>query len=204
MAKTPKDGEGSIEDLRKRAAQGSALIAQNLALFPEAKGLAKQDRRSSRGKMGLVEAKALRGVVGAIDLEPAIFASLADEDEGHDPNKVETDLVRDRFDRHEIYTLQAEAHLAAAKVFTDAALANGALVTLATQRQQPRRGRRTRPRRSKRRRKTVSHRRADGVAPSKHGAAPSKHGAAPSARRCISLPRSSISLPGGLVTLPGG
>lgn len=128
MAKTPKDGEGSIEDLRKRAAQGSALIAQNLALFPEAKGLAKQDRRSSRGKMGLVEAKALRGVVGAIDLEPAIFASLADEDEGHDPNKVETDLVRDRFDRHEIYTLQAEAHLAAAKVFTDAALANGALV----------------------------------------------------------------------------
>lgn len=38
MAKTPKDGEGSIEDLRKRAAQGSALIAQNLALFPEAKG----------------------------------------------------------------------------------------------------------------------------------------------------------------------
>jgi len=88
----------------------------------------KEDRRLSRGKMGLVEAAALRECVGAVDLEPAIFAPLADEDEGRDPDKLETDLLRDRFDRHEIYTRMAEEHLALARLFSDAALAHGALV----------------------------------------------------------------------------
>ena len=128
MAKKTKDGDGTLEDLKKRAAQSSALTAQTRALFPEAQEFAKEDRRQSRGKMGLVEGAALRGVVDAIDLEPAIFATLADEDEGHDPDKLETDLLRDRIDRHEIYTRQAEEHLALAKVFSDAALAHGALV----------------------------------------------------------------------------
>jgi len=53
--------------------------------------------------------KALRGVVGAMDVQPVAFDSLADDDEGHDPNKLETALLRDRFDRHEIYlSLAAE------------------------------------------------------------------------------------------------
>ncbi len=128
MAKTPKDGEGTIDDLRKRAAQSSALNAQIRAQFQEARKLAKQDRRSSRGKMGLTEAGALRGTLDAIDLDPAPFASLADEDEGHDPTKVETALLRERFDRHQIYTELADELMATAKVLTDAALANGALV----------------------------------------------------------------------------
>ena len=128
MAKTPKDGEGSIADLRKRAAQASALNEQIRAQFAEAKQLAKQDRRSSRGKMGLIEAGPLRGTLDAIDPMPAAFASLADEDEGHDPTKVETDLLRERFDRHQIYTELADELTATAKLLTDAALANGALV----------------------------------------------------------------------------
>jgi hypothetical protein len=128
MAKTTKDAEGSLEDLKKRAAASSELNAQIRAHFQEARQLAKQDRRSSRGKMGLVEAAALRGTLDAIDLEPAVFASLADEDEGHDPKKVETDLLRERFNRHEIYTRLAEELTATAKLLTDAALTNGAMV----------------------------------------------------------------------------
>ncbi len=128
MAKKTSNGTGTLEDLKTRAAQGSALNAQTRALFPEAKELPKEDRRLSRGKMGLVEGAALRSVVDAVDLEPAIFATLADEDEGHDPDKLETDLLRDRIDRHAIYTRQAEEHLALAKLFSDAALAHGALV----------------------------------------------------------------------------
>src|SRR4051812_3757020 len=85
MAKKTNDSDSTLADLKKRAEQGSALNAQTRALFPEAKLVAKEDRRLSRGKMGLVEGAALRGVVDAIDLEPAIFNTLADEDEGHDP-----------------------------------------------------------------------------------------------------------------------
>ena len=128
MAKKTRVGSGTLEDLKKRATQGSALTEQKRALFPEAHKITKADRRLSRGKMGLVEGAALRGVVDAIDLEPAIFASLADEDDGHDPDKLETDLLRERLDRHAIYTRQAEEHLALAKIFLDAALAQGALV----------------------------------------------------------------------------
>ncbi len=128
MAKKTKDSEGTLADLKKRAEQSSALTAQTRALFPEAKTITKEDRRLSRGKMGLVEGAALRGVVDAVDLEPAIFNTLADEDEGHEPDTLETDLLRDRIDRHEIYTRQAEEHLALAKLFSDAALAHGALV----------------------------------------------------------------------------
>lgn len=63
-------------------------------MFPEVSGLAKNDRLSSAGKMGLKEAVALRSVIDAMDAEPAIFGVLADEDEGHDPGKLETALIR--------------------------------------------------------------------------------------------------------------
>jgi hypothetical protein len=62
--------------------------------------------------MGEEEAEALRGVVDAMDLQPALFDSLAlaDEDEGQDPNKLETSLLRDRLDHHSIYlALAAQA-----------------------------------------------------------------------------------------------
>jgi hypothetical protein len=67
-------------------------------------------------------------VVDAMDLQPGIFEALADEDEGHDPNKLETELLRDRFDRHEIYLSLAAEVEEVASVFSDTALAGGALV----------------------------------------------------------------------------
>ncbi len=78
--------------------------------------------------MGLAEAEKLRSVVDAMELEPAIFGVLADEDEGHDPNKLEVDIIRDRFERHQICAELAEEFEKLATLFSDAALELGALV----------------------------------------------------------------------------
>ncbi|HEX7837309.1 MAG TPA: hypothetical protein VF469_07595 [Kofleriaceae bacterium] len=78
--------------------------------------------------MGAGEAEALRGAIDAMDLQPAVFDSLADDDEGHDPSKLETARLRDRFDRHEIYASLAAEVEEVANVFSDTALAMGALV----------------------------------------------------------------------------
>jgi hypothetical protein len=128
MGKKTQDTEVTIADLRKRHTQAKRLLAELRALFPEAHGMAKDDRRRSQGKLGAAESKALRGVVDAIDIEPAIFASLADEDEGHDPNRLETDLLRDRFDRLDLYAEIAAELEAVAGVFSDKALTIGAQV----------------------------------------------------------------------------
>lgn len=58
--------------------------------------------------MGLEENKVLRSVIDVMDLLPAVFAVLADEDEGHDPERLERDLLRDCLDEHEVYTTLAE------------------------------------------------------------------------------------------------
>ena len=134
MAKKTKDGKGTLADLQKREAKAKALLAELSALFPEARGLPKGDRRRSRGKLGRKEGLALRGVLDAIDLEPAMFASLADEDEGHDQGKLETDLLRERFDCHQIYSSIADEMESLASALSDAALTHAALakpVTLA-------------------------------------------------------------------------
>lgn len=118
----------SVAELRKREAKFDELLAQIVALFPEAHKLAKGDRRASQGKMGEEESAALRGVIDAIDLQPAVFQSLADDDEGHDPNKVETELLRERLDTHAIYSRIAEKLYDAATPLSDSALKAGALV----------------------------------------------------------------------------
>ena len=128
MGKKVHDTALTVDELKQRALKAKTLLGEIRALFPEAHGLAKDDRRLSQGKMGADEAAALRGVVDAMDLQPAAFDSLADDDEGHDPNKLETALLRDRFDRHEIYASLAAEIDAAANVFSDTALAMGALV----------------------------------------------------------------------------
>jgi hypothetical protein len=128
MGKKTHDTELTVAELRKRFVEGKTLLADLRALFPEAHAVAKDDRLRSQGKMSTMESRALRGVVDAIDAEPAIFASLADEDEGHDPDRVETDLLRDRFDRHDLYAEVATELEALAGVFSDTALAIGAQV----------------------------------------------------------------------------
>ena len=128
MPKKEQDEKLSVGELTKREAEVRKAAAGIRAMFPEVSGLAKNDRLSSAGKMGLKEAVALRSVIDAMDAEPAIFGVLADEDEGHDPGKLETALIRDRFDRHQAYAGVAAELEALAALFSDAALEMGALV----------------------------------------------------------------------------
>ena len=118
----------TVNQLDANLSKAKDLLGQILALFPEALTIAGDDRRRSQGKLGLEESAALSSVVDGIDLRPAVFACLADEDEGNDPNKVETDLIRDRFHRHDVYAQFAEVLGDASTKFSDTALTFGALV----------------------------------------------------------------------------
>jgi hypothetical protein len=126
MGKKVHDVELTVEELKRREVKAVAMVAEIRGMFPEAQGLAKDDRLLSQGKMGLDEAEALRGVVDAMDMLPAVFEILADEDDGHDPHKLETDLLRDRLDRHAVYADLADKFGEAARLFSDAALTMGA------------------------------------------------------------------------------
>jgi hypothetical protein len=74
MAKKTKDDEGKLlADLTKSFARGKALLSEFRALFPEAHALPKDDRRRSRGKLGIKEGTALRGVLDAALTHAALF-----------------------------------------------------------------------------------------------------------------------------------
>jgi hypothetical protein len=133
MGQKGQDSKREVADLQKRAISAKKALESIRAEFPEATRFAKDDRLRSQGKMGMGESVALRSVVDAMELEPAIFGVLADEDEGHDPGKLETDLIRERFDRHQVYAELAEELESLAEVFNDAALEMGALCKPVTQ-----------------------------------------------------------------------
>jgi len=128
MARKGNNKEISIAELTKKVNKAEAALTQLVQLFPEAQALPVDDRNSSRGKIGPAESKALRGVIAAIDSQPQVFASLADEDEGHDPSRLETNLLRDRLDRHDLYLALAIKTEQLATLFSDTALALGARV----------------------------------------------------------------------------
>lgn len=121
-------GELTFAELKKRVAKGQKLLAELRALFPEAQEMPQDDRRRSQGRFGLEESEGLRGVVDAMDAEPAVFASLADRDGGNDPKRLETELLRDRLDQHDAYVELAEEAESFARALNDRALEIGALV----------------------------------------------------------------------------
>lgn len=128
MAKKAQAEETSVEALLQREKKFNALMDEALALFSDVHRAAKEDRVGSQGRMGMDESAALRGVVDAMELRPALFECLADEDEGHDPSKLETGLLRDRFDMHGAYARMAAKLSDAAQPFSDTALKIGAMV----------------------------------------------------------------------------
>lgn len=128
MGKKVQDEKVSVAELVKRATEAKTGLAKMRASFPEVTGIAKGDRIGSLGRMGIAESGALLSVVDAMELEPAVFGVLADEDEGHDPGKLETALIRDRFARFTVYAELAAECERLAGIFSDAALEMGELV----------------------------------------------------------------------------
>jgi hypothetical protein len=128
MGSKKKNGNSTSADLKSRVTKGRALLAQLRALFPEAQEMPQDDRQRSQGRFGLEESEGMRGVVDAMEAEPAVFASLADRDGGNDPKRLETELLRDRLDQHDAYLELAADTESFARALNDRALEIGALV----------------------------------------------------------------------------
>jgi hypothetical protein len=80
----------------EKAKQAAALFASTIhELFPGLVTLSAEERASAQ-RMHQGEDAVLLSVLDLIDAQPAMFQSLADEDEGHDPNRYETKLQRER------------------------------------------------------------------------------------------------------------
>jgi hypothetical protein len=94
-----KMDELPIDELRRRAARAQELIAEVYTLFPHLRRFTADERRYSQGRLREGEAEMLGTMVDIIDNAPQYFVSLADQDEGHDPERLETGLLRERLER---------------------------------------------------------------------------------------------------------
>lgn len=92
----------SVEELQSRVETGREHVRALAALFPGLLTLTEEDRTHSQGRMRAGEAQVIGSVLDAVDASPAYFTSLADVDEGHDPNVFETGLLRERLAKREL------------------------------------------------------------------------------------------------------
>lgn len=83
--------------VRESVAHLEAAIA---VLRPHTTTLLAQERATSSGKLRTGEADILREVLTAAEQNPALVAGHSDADEGQDPNRFETELLREWFDLH--------------------------------------------------------------------------------------------------------
>ncbi|MGK4007542.1 hypothetical protein WMF31_33285 [Sorangium sp. So ce1036] len=100
-----------IEEFRSRAEKARALADEFVegldSLFPGLVTLTKEQRKTApRLRDG--EHEMLSKVLDVVDMRPALFESLADQDEGMDPNRFETALLRDRIEKHLLFSKVAE------------------------------------------------------------------------------------------------
>ena len=120
--------ELSIEELRQRGARAKELVAELKTLFPYHRRYTEEERRHSLGRLRQDEAEMLGIVLDVVDYAPHYFTSLADQDEGQDPDRFETTLLRERLERREIMGEVAEAIEPFVRVVDDTALHYGELV----------------------------------------------------------------------------
>lgn len=91
-----------IEKLRSNVQAARALLAQLEALLPGLVSLPDTDRRHSDGRFRDGESDVLRSLIGLCEKSPQYFAVLADRDQGSDPNRLETQLLRERLERRDL------------------------------------------------------------------------------------------------------
>jgi hypothetical protein len=91
-----------IAELAARVEKAEGLARQIIELFPGLTTLTTEERTHTAGRFRDGESAALSGVLDAVRLRPALFASLADQDEGHEPDRFETELIAERLARRDL------------------------------------------------------------------------------------------------------
>lgn len=100
-----------LDEFERRAERVKAAAAEFIALTErELPGLVTltADQRARAPKLQEGEHAMLARVLDVADLKPALFESLADEDDGMDPQKFETGLLRERIEKHRLFREIAE------------------------------------------------------------------------------------------------
>jgi len=88
-----------LDELDERVEQALALFAQITELFPGLLELTEDARRHSVGYYREGEAESLASLLDVAAKKPALFETLADQDNGQDPGKFEPGLIGDRLRR---------------------------------------------------------------------------------------------------------
>ncbi|MEO5725613.1 MAG: hypothetical protein ABI134_32035 [Byssovorax sp.] len=91
-----------LEELERRVASALVLMQQIADLFPGLLVMTDEERRFTNGRFKSGEGPMFLTIISVMEAFPAFFEGLADFDEGVDPTKVETPLMRDRIQRAEI------------------------------------------------------------------------------------------------------
>jgi hypothetical protein len=106
-----------LDELRERVTKALALWKQIEALLPGGIVLTEAERKSTLGRLRDSESGHLLTILAVCEKFPALFTSLADLDEGTDPTRFETELLRDRLQRAEalepLVTALADAKIVA-------------------------------------------------------------------------------------------
>jgi|GEM_PF-1187129 len=124
MTKTIDDM--SAEQLQKNITRAAGLLEELEGLLPGLVHFTAADRGDTDGRIrGKDEEDALRAVLAVIEHNPGAFQVLADKDDGHDPARVETELLRARLDRRAVLARLAERVAPLAQRLEDTVLAPG-------------------------------------------------------------------------------
>jgi hypothetical protein len=111
-----------------QVAEAITAVEKIRTILPTLVSLTAEERTKSEGRFRDGELVVLGSILDVVEANASYFASLADEDEGHDPNRLETELLRDRLDHvKQLATLRGALESATTEV-ADTMLATGALV----------------------------------------------------------------------------
>ncbi len=91
-----------LDELESRVVQAHGFMQQAVDLFPGLSVMTDEERKYSNGRIRNGEGSQFITLIGIMEAFPEFFEGLADLDEGVDPTKLETPLMRDRVQRAEI------------------------------------------------------------------------------------------------------
>jgi hypothetical protein len=128
MSKTIEIDQMTPEQLARNAARVLELLREIHGLLPGLVLFTENDRAHTDGRVrGPDEEVALRAILATVEHRPEAFQVLADKDQGRDPKKLETDLLRARLECRGVLAGLSDAIAPLAQMLHDTVLDQGEL-----------------------------------------------------------------------------